>query len=108
KDDIYVYFSFPPGEPRVVAIRRLHNNFDPPIPRGNYYKALIAKYGEPSATEKDKHGAESRRMYWHQWHVGDGKVQCVPYISGGREVEGQFGSIGASAVERGEVLRRIT
>lgn len=108
KDDIYVYFSFPPGEPRAIAISRLHNNFDPPIPRENYRKALFEKYSEPSAIQKDKTGDESRKMYWYQWHIGDGKVQCVPYASGGRDVEGQFGSMGDTAVEKGEALQRIT
>lgn len=108
KDDIYVYFSFPPGEPRVIAISRMHNNFEPPIPRANYYNALIEKYGEPSATQKDAHGDDSTRIHWYQWHIGDGKVQCVPDFSGGRDVEGQFGSMGATAVERGEALQRIT
>jgi hypothetical protein len=108
KDDIYVFFSFPPGEPRAVAITRLHNNFDPPIPRETYYKALVEKYGEPSAAQKDRHGDEARRQYWHQWHVGRDKVQCAPNFDGGRDVEGQFGSLSARAVERGEVLKRIT
>lgn len=47
-------------------------------------------------------------MYWYQWHVGEGTVQCVPHFSGGREIEGQFGTISATAIEKGEVLQRIT
>ena len=78
KDDIYVYFSPPPGEPHAVAIRRSHNNFDPPIAREACYKALVDKYGEPSAALTDKHADEARRQHWHQWHVGAGKVQCAP------------------------------
>lgn len=107
-DDIYVYFSLPPGEPRAIAITRLHNNFDPPIPREVYRKALIEKYGEPAATEKDIYGDESQKLHWYQWHIGDGKVQCVPHIPGGREVEGQFGSIAATAIEAGQAFQRIT
>lgn len=107
-DDIYVYFSLPPGEPRAVAITRQHNNFDPPIPREVYRKALIEKYGEPAATEKDIYGDESHKLHWYQWHIGDGKVQCVPHIAGGREVEGQFGSIAATAIEAGQTFQRIT
>ena len=30
-----------------------------------------------------------------------------PHLRGGRDVEGQFGSLSPSAVERGEVLKRI-
>lgn len=107
-DEIFVYFSPPPGEPRAVAITRMHNNFDPPVLRENYYKALVEKYGTPSATQNDTHADHARRAYWYQWHVGDGKVQCTRLFSGGREVEGAFGSLGASAVEKGEVLQRIT
>ena len=108
KDDIYVYFSLPPGEPRAVAIRRMHNNFDPPIARATYYEALVDKYGEPSAGLRDKHGDEARRQHWHQWHVGAGEVQCAPTFAGGRDVEGQFGSLNPSAVEKGEVLKRLS
>lgn len=107
KDDIYVYFSLPPGEPRAIAISRMHNNFDPPILRDTYYKALTGKYGTPAATETDKQGAESRRMYWFQWHIGDGKTQCVRHVPGGRNVEGKFGTLASGTVERGEVLPRI-
>lgn len=108
KDEIYVYFSYPPAEPRVVAIRRLHNNFDPPITRGNYLKALVEKYGQPDAAEKEKHVDESRRTDSYQWHLGDGKAQCAPYFAGGREVEGKFGSLSIGHFEKREVLRRIT
>jgi hypothetical protein len=103
-DNISVFFSYPPGEPRVIAITRMHNNFDPPILRENYYKALVAKYGAPAASQNDTLADNSRRMYWYQWHVGDGKVQCARLFSGGREVKGQFGSL---SVEQGEVLKRI-
>lgn len=108
KDEIYAYFSFPPSEPRVVALTRMHNQFDPPILRNHYVKALTEKYGKPDATEKDKHGDESRRMHWYQWHVGNGKAQCAPHIGGGRDVEGKFGSLSIGQVEKREVLRRIT
>jgi len=107
KNDIYVYFSAPPGEPRVIAISRLHNNFDPPIQRANYYKALVEKYGEPDATEVDIQQDETRKMYWYQWHVGAGKTQCVPHIPGGRQVNGAFGSLGTGNLEQGKVLARI-
>lgn len=106
KDNIYVYFSYPPGEPRVIAITRLHSNFDPPIPRANYYKALVERYGTPAATQNDTLADQSRRHYWYQWHVG-GKVQCLRSLPGGREVKGQFGSLGATVVERGEILKHI-
>lgn len=107
KDDIYVYFSAPPGEPRAIAISRLHNNFDPPILRDTYYKALVDKYGKPDATEVDRHKDEKRKVVWLQWHVGDGRTQCVPHIPGGREVDGAFGTLGRGNVEQGQVLLRI-
>lgn len=108
KDDIYVYFSYPPGEPRAVAITRSHNNFEPPILRENYYGALVEKYGTPSASQNDVHADHAQRMYWYQWHVGDGKVQCARLFAGGREVEGQFGTLSANTIERGELLKQIT
>lgn len=61
-DSISVFFSYPPGEPRVIAITRLHNNFDPPILRENYYKALVAKYGAPAASQNDTLADNSQRM----------------------------------------------
>lgn len=106
KDDIYVYFSLPPGEPRVVAIERMHNNFDPPISREAYRSALLEKYGEPDAGMHDPTPDESRRQVWYQWHVGDGK-QCARTFDGGRKVEGDFGSLSASNVEKGEVHTRL-
>jgi hypothetical protein len=107
KESIYVWFSAPPGEPRAIAIRRSHSDFEPPIPRSNYHQALLDKYGEPSATQKDTHADSARRTYWYQWHVGDGKVQCIPAHSGGRDVEGTFGTLSENTVEKGEVLTRI-
>jgi hypothetical protein len=109
KDDIYVYFSLPPGEPRVVAIRRMHNNFDPPIMRDTYREALFSKYGEPDAVKTDQHADEAHRTVWYQWHIGEGKTQCAPTSGGGYAIEGAFGSLGEGTglVETGEVLQRI-
>lgn len=106
-DSVYVYFSRPPGEPRAIAISRLHNNFDPPITREEYIKALVDKYGEPSAGQKDGIGEDARKLYWRQWLIGEGKVQCAPDYGGGRIVEGPFGQLSVHTVEQGEVLLRL-
>ncbi|AFJ03702.1 hypothetical protein Q7C_2581 [Methylophaga frappieri] len=106
KGNVQIYFSMPPSEPRVVAISRSHNNFVPPITRENYSNALVDKYGQPVATQNDKQVNSERQMHWLQWHIGD-KPQCLPYFSGGRQVQGPFGTIGMSSIEKGEVTQVI-
>lgn len=108
KDDIYIYFS--PSEPRVVAIRRLHNNFDPPIMQDSYREALFDKYGEPDAVKTDQHADEAHRTVWYQWHIGEAKTQCERRpLGAATPIEGAFGSLGEGTgpVETGEVLQHI-
>ena len=108
RDDIYVYFSSPPSEPRVVAVHRNHSHFDPPILRETYRNALIEKYGEPSATQSSKFVADAQNSIKLQWHIGDGKVQCAAVRDGGYEIEGQFGEIDGNTIVAGNVLKSIT
>lgn len=107
KGNVQLYFSMPPSEAKVIAISRTHSKFEPPITRDNYIKALVDKYGEPDATQKDVYGDSARQMHWLQWHISADKQQCLPYFSGGREADGSFGTVGGSSIEKAEVTQVI-
>tara|TARA_R110002072_G_scaffold209831_2_gene367466 strand:+ start:491 stop:1354 length:864 start_codon:yes stop_codon:yes gene_type:complete len=85
-----VGYSYPPAEPQVVSITRLHRQTTEPLTQADYAKALIDKYGQP--VEDINNGrTDSRAERTLKWELADtGDVSCVSSASIGNSVLDRF------------------
>lgn len=80
-----VRFSPPPGEGRVVGIRRNHNQRTAPLTQADYAASLVDKYGAPSEDVSSGEGNRvQRKLTWRDTRPG--RVECV--VSSGTNLPG--------------------
>lgn len=85
-----VGYSYPPSEPRVVSITRLHRQTTEPLTQADYAKALIDKYGQP-VVDVDNGRTDSRAERTLKWELaGTGNTSCVNSASTGNSVLDRF------------------
>ncbi|MCB1706292.1 MAG: hypothetical protein KDI17_15615 [Halioglobus sp.] len=85
-----VGYSYPPAEPRVVSITRLHRQTTEPLTQADYAQALIDKYGQP--VEDINNGrTDARAERTLKWKLADtGELSCVSGASIGNSVLDRF------------------
>jgi len=85
-----VGYSYPPGEPRVVSVTRLHRQTTEPLTQADYVQALLEKYGQP-AQDIDNGGVGARAERTLKWRLaGTGNTPCVLGASVGNAVLDRF------------------
>jgi hypothetical protein len=94
-----VGYSYPPANPRVVAITRSHRQSTQPLSQTDYAKALIDKYGTPvEDTSNGKPSFQAERIL--RWKLtGSGNTTCVNGASIGNSVLGNFVKDGRKMAE---------
>lgn len=85
-----VGYSYPPKEPRVISITRIHRQTTAPLTQADYLKALIDKYGPPvEDSNNGRTGSRAERTL--KWTLpGTGSTICTKSASVGNGVLDRF------------------
>lgn len=71
--NIEVGFSFPPGPPKVISVKRTHRQTTAPSTEADYLASLTEKYGKPAKDYKDPN-LKTRIL---EWQMSGGTEECM-------------------------------
>ena len=76
--NIEVGFSFPPGPPKVISVKRTHRQTTAPSTEADYLASLTEKYGKPEQDYFDQ--ALKARVL--EWRMPGGAEKCMAGMGG--------------------------